>query len=333
MARLEKAQAEWRRFEEEDKPAFARWMAATFGALLSRIRETAAQIQEKESWIAEVEMEMLLGHARTYRAAYERVHQRRTNPAFEFNSAAADTPPPVDDSFEKQIDEELDEMEQVFLFEEYAWDVLNIDPDRLSDRKYRQLFEEFKANVLNAAKPQSAPQPEPPQPAPEPKKPTSSRIKEAYRELVRRLHPDRQKKNGAETHSLWHDVQEAYAQQNLGRLEMLLALTDLHASTIGEHTSFTQMRAVLDELRRSYQALQRNLHTAKQDPAWKFSQHEDHSKVQQRLQEDLEHSLYWQEEKLGELEDFMASWTQPPRTRKSAKKKAQPAKSGRNGRA
>jgi hypothetical protein len=61
MARLEKIRAEWHRFEHEDKPAFARWMAQEFGPLLSSTREVEAQIREKEALIHEVETEMRFG--------------------------------------------------------------------------------------------------------------------------------------------------------------------------------------------------------------------------------------------------------------------------------
>ena len=35
MAKLEKAKADWKRYQSEDQAAFARWMASTFGAVLS----------------------------------------------------------------------------------------------------------------------------------------------------------------------------------------------------------------------------------------------------------------------------------------------------------
>ena len=77
MARLEKARGEWKRFEREDKPAFGRWMASNFGPLLTRIREVAELIRQKESLVAEVEMEMAMSGARSARSAFTRVQKRR----------------------------------------------------------------------------------------------------------------------------------------------------------------------------------------------------------------------------------------------------------------
>src|SRR5579862_808078 len=47
MERLETARTAWRRFEREDQPAYRRWVATTFGVLMSRIREIEGLVREK----------------------------------------------------------------------------------------------------------------------------------------------------------------------------------------------------------------------------------------------------------------------------------------------
>jgi hypothetical protein len=59
MAKLEKARAELRRFEQEDRPSFGRWMAATFGALLTELRDNVHLIHEQEVLIQDAETEMI----------------------------------------------------------------------------------------------------------------------------------------------------------------------------------------------------------------------------------------------------------------------------------
>ena len=58
MARLDRARADWFHFERKDKPAFARWRAREFGALLSTAREVEDGIRDAQALIHEVEMEM-----------------------------------------------------------------------------------------------------------------------------------------------------------------------------------------------------------------------------------------------------------------------------------
>jgi hypothetical protein len=55
-------------------------MARQFGALLSELREGEQKEREKMSLIDEVELLVFLGQARTHRAAYKMVLERRAAP-------------------------------------------------------------------------------------------------------------------------------------------------------------------------------------------------------------------------------------------------------------
>ena len=48
-----------------------------------------------------------------------------------------------------------------------------------------------------------------------------ARVKELYRTLVRRLHPDLRADASAGVSALWHEVQAAYAASPLARLDIL----------------------------------------------------------------------------------------------------------------
>lgn len=314
MARLDKARAEWKRFEQEDKPGFARWTAATFGALLSQLRETEAKVLEKQALVEEVEMEMLYTGTRNPKAAYAKILRRGNNPPPEAEAKAGDWsrfeqgPPPMEEEFP-----EPDEFEQNLLFEDFLRVVMGINPDRMSDKKYEQMFEEFKANVFGG------PPPEPVTPRrskAEEAKPERSRLKELYRLLVRRLHPDTRAENDADVSAIWHEVQEAYSKGNVERLEMLLALTDIQSNTAGEHTTLSQMRAVLVELRRSFNAMQRDISRAKKEPAWNFTRMTDRSKLEKRMRNELEEKLDWCLVEFKELEMLLARWAAPAKGKK-----------------
>ena len=313
MTRLEKVRAEWKRFDHEDKPAFSRWVAATFGALLSRQREIEALIREKEALVQEVERELVFDRSGDERAAFARVQRRRANPPREADPKPDGPPPPRDENprFRGRNHADLSEMEQQFLFDEFLI-FMGMNPDRMSDRQYQRMFAQFREKLRGES------EPEPPRnvdPDPEPEKPAPSRIKEIYRLLVRRLHPDTRADSDAEVSALWHEVQEAYEEENLDRLEMLLALTDIRSKTTGEHTSLFQMQAVLAELRAACNALQRNLRAAKKEPAWNFVRLADRSALETRLRGELETNLAAHEEVLQRLEALIAGWTAPPSPR------------------
>src|SRR6266446_1167203 len=314
MARLEKLRAEWKRFEREDKPAFERWMAATFGPLLSELREQESLLREKEALVHEVEEEMFFVGARSYRAAYAAVMRRRTAPPAAAESDAGEPPldEPEEDDSGIPFSRGMPDFEQHLLFEEFVRTFMGINPDRLSDERYDGMFEDFQENFLGRRGAQPPRRERPPEPA----KPERARIKEIYRLLVRRLHPDTRADKDAETSALWHEVQEAYGHGNLERLEMLLAFTDIRSNAAGDHTSLSQMRSVLRELRRSFNALKRSLGSARREPAWNFVRSPDRAALRVRLKRQLESDLAAQKEKLRKIEGLISTWSAPPKARK-----------------
>jgi hypothetical protein len=228
LARLDKSKAAWKRFQQNEQPAFSRWMISTFETLLSRVGAIEAALAEKESLVYEVEMEMIFGGARSWRVACREVRNRRDQkPSPDDPEGVPPPPPPRDEEkFDPSDFEHIAEFEQEELFEDFLRVVMGMNPDKLKDRTYALRFAEFKADVLGKERPPRQPAP----PAPPPK-PEQSRLEELYRQLVRRLHPDTQSENDSAVSALWHEVQEAYGLDNVERLEMLLALTDLQANT------------------------------------------------------------------------------------------------------
>jgi len=319
MARVEQARREWKRFEREDQPAFARWMAATFGALLTRLRDLEAQTLEKESLVAMIQTEIMFTGERPHRA-YQRVMKSRANPQPEaeterdpFNPSPGDRP-----EFEESGDPS--EREGREMFEEVLRGFMGLDPDELDEAEYDRMFRDFKQRVFGDSGPEAPP---PSARRPEAEPPKEARVKELYRVLVRRLHPDSRADNDASVSALWHEVQEAYQAGNLDRLEMLVALTDLESNQTGPHTTLFQLKAALAELGRSLRALQKSLRAARQDHAWNFARTSDHTQLQNRLQREMESSQAEQQARLEHLERLLALWSTPPPSRKRKPRRAE----------
>jgi hypothetical protein len=302
MKKLKRATAEWTRFEREDQPAFNRWKAATFGTLLTTLRDLETRLGEKSTLIRQVELEMVFGG---YRAdvAYRRVMQARVNPP---RCEEADDPftqtfgPDAFDDFEKEL-----------LFEEALRQHMDIDPDKLDDLTYDEMFEQFKAGFFGGGPPPGedpwAALPSDPKPEPVP------RIKELYRILVRRLHPDTRADGDTAVSALWHDVQEAYAAGDVDRMEMLLAFTDIEGETAGDHTTVFQLRSLFRELRRSFNALQKSIRAARKTPAWNFAANADRSTLSKRIGSDLRAEIARCKESLAWMEERLARWAAPVR--------------------
>jgi hypothetical protein len=308
MARLEKARAVWHRFERKDKPAFIRWRAREFGALLSKAREVEVRIRENEALVYEVELEM----RRTIidpHSAYQRVMYRRANPA------AAEATQTKNSAEGRRVTE----FEQETLFQEWVKKFIGTNPDKMDDAAYDASFHAFKSHMFasrsekplpnenrRASKPRVAEVEE------EMATPRDARVKELYRLLVRRLHPDLRADGNAAVSTLWHEVQEAYAMSDVGRMEILLALSDIESNTVGDQTSLAQMRAVRLELERALDALERSLHEAKRDDAWDFARQGADQALRTQIQRELERNLVTRTTRLASLEKIIAEWAHPP---------------------
>ena len=136
-------------------------------------------------------------------------------------------------------------------------------------------------------------------------------MKEIYRTLVRRLHPDLRAAAGATVSVIWHEVQEAYQAKNLDRLETLLALTQMQEEAGAGQASLSQMRVALEELRRSLRSLQRSISDAKRQPAWGFSLTPYHVPLEKRLRRELEATLSRQRRELAQQRRILDQWSRP----------------------
>lgn len=311
MARLEEARTAWHRFEREDKPAFARWRAREFGPLLSKARDIETQIRDHQALVHEVELEMRRFFQDPH-SAYQRVLFRRQNPG----AAAAEMHQPADAGEGRR----LSEFEQEALFQEWVQRSLGTNPDKMDDEAYTSSFETFKTHMF-----QSRP-PEPPRANPartaeatppesleeEPDLVVDLRVKELYRTLVRRLHPDLRADGNAAVSALWHEVQEAYAAGDVARLELLLALSDLEASRVGEQTSLFQMRTVFAELSRAIRALEKSVQEAEGEDAWNFARAGANAGLRLRVERQLKSDLAARSLRLDLLARTIASWAHGP---------------------
>jgi hypothetical protein len=323
MARLERARLGWHCFERKDKPAFIRWRAREFGALLSKAREIEVQIRDSQALVHEVEMEMRRGFQDAH-SAYQRVMFRRANP-----SAApeeGDEVPREGDTASRR----LSDFEKEALFHEWVQRSLGTNPDKMDDDAYSTTFEAFKAHMfrspLEEARPRNSYRPSPKRHAAaeseekgEEETRTDARVKELYRILVRRLHPDLRADANAGVSALWHEVQEAYTASDVAQMEILLALSDIESNHVDHQTSVSQMRLLFVELERALRALEKRLIEAEGEDAWNFAQTGPTSDLRMRVERELDSDLAARTLRLEVLTNAIAAWARGPITNRKVR--------------
>src|SRR2546426_9174411 len=168
---LQRARQQLETFERRDQPQFAQWLSKHFGALLTQLRETDRLLREKRQLIYEVESAVIFERV-SHACAYAQVMWRRQNPLpeappFGGNGTADHGPDEFSDAPNQAADSAnpfADEFEEMF--------------DEL-----RETFEEF-FGADGQPEGRSGKRPA--------AKPAPRRLKELYRALARKLHPDAQ---------------------------------------------------------------------------------------------------------------------------------------------
>lgn len=327
LASLEDTRRDWHRFERKDRPAFNRWRAREFGALLSRARDLEEQIREKQQLIHEVEMEMRRGFYDAH-SAYQRVIFRRENRSTMAEEETASSAKPSDRKA-------LSDFEKEALFQEWVRKSLGTNPDKMDDVAYSTSFEAFKSHMFRHPPPHSPPlsnyrsQVDPrkgwekEEPAAEQAVAVDGRVKELYRRLVRRLHPDSHGGQGVAASEFWHEVQEAYAASDVARLDLLLALTGIESTDLRGQTSLAQMHAILAELTRARRALEKSLLEAKGEDAWDFARIGPNETLKTRVQRELQSSYAARCARFDLLTRTIDLWAQGPIANRKATDRSQ----------
>ncbi len=298
-------------------PSYERWLGNTFGPLLEEERNAENRIAELEDLITEVTAAQFWSGG-SQRSAYEKVMNER--------SKGKDSEKLDDEDFDDDDEDDLGDpkndkdlpMEEQ-MFREFVRNVLGLNPSKLAKAEYRSLFKEFRSQSglgsnghddeppggwVGAAK----------------KKDHPARVKELYRLLVRRLHPDSGADYDGESARLWHSLQEAYQNNDLERLEILLAITDIHDGSGTAQASLFHLRQVTAEFLRGERALRQKLGKLRKTPAYLFSVCKDLPGLEERTRSKIDKRLHVARGHLRHLEELVGSWKSEA-TKKTAKGK------------
>lgn len=325
--RVAKARDEIEAFETRDLPAFSRWEAQMFGQLMSELREVTTTLMERTHLLDLISAEMFWTRCSRV-AAYRRVIEARTNP----------TPPPTrpDSEFEGSGFDPKGGGDQttpkVFGDSDLPPD-FNIDAfDSLSPRKQNEVYEAYedaallfemiygveapqftdllqrereRCHVGKAEEPRASEHHIPLVHQHQrhfPPGREGDRIKELYRTLVRRLHPDTGASQTARERDLWQQVQDAYKTRDLEWLEAIHGrLEALHQG--GASLSIQTLRRMTADLLSAYHGLRSQLSKHRHHPAWKF--HDKTAalaKFETERRRELEDQLACQRAELNEAE-------------------------------
>ena len=267
---LSKARQELDHFHQHDVPKFSRWVSTQFGALLTEIRETSHKLHENQVLLFEIEREVMYSGI-SHLGAYERIMQRRKRR--QDGAKTAENGEYAEEEREPEFD--FGSSEQDFRSQ---GDFEN--PETAKQSRHDSLPE----NAL-------------------------ARLKELYRAVVRRLHPDTQKETTPQKIEWWHQAQAAYEAGDAAQLEVILSLCEIQEAGSSERTSLSVLKRIIEQFRSSLRQIQHQTTRYRRDPAWKFSQRQEFEKLKSEIGRKLKQDLRTMQEELRWIEQQLAIWS------------------------
>ena len=312
-----------------DVPSYEQWYNQSFGSDLSQIREAHAKAQDLNSTLQEIRYWMMKRDMSPYEA-YKLVMDRKANPEKyrTLDEEAAEREREQKRKWKEKYGKDFFDEEEDFEDEEEDGEFfgdgkepseeelrmmfeffIQANPSIKSKMKdkgfYDFMFERFKEDVLG----RKSKNPETDEV--DPKTSVEDRIKNIYRILVRKLHPDYQAEITPYMQSLWHEVQEAYKAKDLERLETMLAISNIQTGDFSEEISVSQILNVQSEYKSQLKSLRAQIRKARKRVEWGFSKLTDTKPLSQKIRSDLKMELKSHQFHIQQFEKQLQAWSKP----------------------
>jgi len=300
-------------FERRILPEYTRWEESHLTPLLAEEQAIEAKIYELEDLFEEmIFANEVLGvpGKETYEDFVKTQAQQNENATGDQDEPRRTEMPDFPE------DEGLSDSEIAFrMFLRFAE---GVDPLTLRKSEYKRFFEAFcKSRKFEPSNPRSKPK----------GIEIPLRIKELYRTLVRRLHPDTGRlRQEPVFERLWHDLQDAYAAQDIDRMELLLAMTDLQSGQDGMKSTLFHMRRAAAEFLKTAREMKARLNKARKSPAWILWHSPDRVKTAENFLLEVRERIFHTQKVLSDLQARVDAYAAPKPPSPSPKPSSHPKK-------
>ncbi len=222
------------RHEQVDIPSYHEWVHRTFPQLLTELRLLSEEVMTKEREVREVEFLSLVTGKSAHKLWKDR-HRTRSRGA-----------PSPDDTEDEDAFRDSDSES-------------DFDGAKAKDREFDDDEEStFGYDPTASRRAQTTP-------------PLAPEIKDVYRRLVQKLHPDRGGPWTPERERLWHQAQEAWVERDLDRLLSLEVQWSSDAEPLNAQASIGRLRRAIQELTSTRINVDRQLRRYRESPEWRFT--------------------------------------------------------------
>jgi hypothetical protein len=278
LKQAEKAEKDFQNYQQIDNVAYQEWLNSHFGEHLTQLRDYMQEGERLRSILEEVEaiaFEREINETQAFQIYKAEQEGRWAEVAHHFKPLPAE-------EMGKEPEEDDD-------------DPFGDGPDdeEISEEDLMREMVEQLASMYEAETGRKPPQYEQVMQAiaTKKKKPANQALKECYRSIVLRLHPDRNKDFTPYNQALWNQAQEAYQAQDLEALELILARLESGSDDVDSITKVSLVKKMIEKIKNDLHLLRQQLGQARKSPGWNFSKMSDRSVLERKIRKDLKSTV------------------------------------------
>lgn len=255
---LNKKQKLLSEYEDNDLVAFQQWLSRTFGAKLSKLRTLKETLAEYDYILFNLSNCSIFCPDKLHEIHKELFERKENGTLYQFVPPVATGNPDYDDD-EYWDDQEWDDDDK-----DEEWD------DETAEAIFDEIFGsgEQESNSKNEYDFSKAFEP--------PRKSMSaseeSSLKKCYRTLAKRLHPDHSTLEESIREKRWHEIQEAYQNNDLEALMRIEAICDLDGTNLSIEIGLARLTDIANYHQSHIKPIRHALSQAKRDIAFGFAE-------------------------------------------------------------
>lgn len=271
--RFENIRKNWDFYDKQERPGYSSWVRLHLGSEFSEFKMMQEEINRKNLIFQELEYRGACRRNLDRTEIYEQllkeletgIKEPFTHRADEFSEYSdepegsagyIDDEEPWDESdMDEDFLDEFDDMDDDFMDELDDMD----DEEFMRDpvNSFHKMIDRMLGHFEGGADPGRR----------EVKK---NKIKDVYRDICKKLHPDTGAEFDEKNSSLWHEAQDAYEHRDLERLESVLAICEMKSGGLKGSVTCSQMLEVIAHYNEGVESVRDILAEARHAEDWNF---------------------------------------------------------------
>lgn len=270
-------------FETRDKPSYDAWVGSHFQDKIESTRKKMQDVEEKREIVEEV-----------YNLSY--LKKISFPESFQLVMEARELEKKREEEWKKRQESNQNFPDEEFEDDEFDEDEDDVFRDELNDF-FKKFNEQFKSDFHKEI--------------PKEKKTEHDQsFKDKYRELVKKLHPDKNKNQTKEELELWNELQDAYKTNDESKLDYILQNLEMKTGKkLLQSTIFDLRRAKLS-LEKSLRGIQSQIRKFKKDVAWNFFSKSivEKNKIKKEIEDELRQTNYELDKENTQFTKLIETW-------------------------